>query len=170
MVLATRVEAKDGRAWQKTYSETWADAAGWRIQTRCKLCPDALGEAADIAAADIWPDADPQGEDAGFNGVITRTSRGEALYRSAIRSNALCSGSKISPREFDRFQPHQVSKKHALAARLRGLAAAGSPVYAHEGLRLDTLDQESAEEETSARNRVESGRFAETLADKTAQG
>ena len=41
----TRIEAKDGRAVEVTYQEMWGDEAGWRIQPRCKICPDAIGEA-----------------------------------------------------------------------------------------------------------------------------
>ncbi len=166
----TRVEARDGRFWEKTYSEIWTDETGWRLQSRCKICPDALGEAADLAAADIWPGADPTGEDAGFNGILTRTRRGEALYRAAIAAGALCQGPPISPREFDDFQPHHVRKKHALAARLRGLRAAGSPVYAHEDLRLAALDQNSREEEAGTKARVENGRFAEEMPDRREKG
>ncbi|MEW2913261.1 Coenzyme F420 hydrogenase/dehydrogenase, beta subunit C-terminal domain [Leisingera sp. JC11] len=159
----TRIETRDGRAFQKTYGEMWADEGGWRIQTRCKLCPDALGEAADVAAADIWPDASPDGDDEGFNGVITRTAAGEQLFRAACEAGSLTAGAGITPRQFDSFQPHQVRKKHALAARLRGMAAAGSPVFEHEGLRLEALDTNDAQEESGTLQRVRDGRFREEL-------
>jgi coenzyme F420 hydrogenase subunit beta len=136
----TRIETRSGDTVEMTYQEMWRDQAGWRIQSRCKLCPDALGEAADLAAADIWPGADPQGEDEGFNGVITRTKAGEALYREALSAGALTCGGKLTPEAFSETQPHQVAKKHNLAARLRGMVAAGNSVYAHSGLRLDKLD------------------------------
>ncbi|MCB4455638.1 Coenzyme F420 hydrogenase/dehydrogenase, beta subunit C-terminal domain [Leisingera sp. McT4-56] len=159
----TRIETSDGRTFQKTYGEMWADESGWRIQTRCKICPDALGEAADVAAADIWPDASPDGDDEGFNGVITRTAAGEQLFRAASEAGSLTVGADITPRQFDAFQPHQVRKKHALAARLRGMAAAGSPVYEHEGLRLETLDTHDAQEEMGTLQRVRGGKFHEEL-------
>ncbi len=54
-----RIETKDGHAFEKTYLELWEDKAGWEIETRCKLCPDSLGEAADIAAFDVWPGGSP---------------------------------------------------------------------------------------------------------------
>ena len=160
---ATRLETREGQAFEKTYLDMWADESGWRIQSRCKLCPDATGEAADIAAADIWPGGAPVGEDEGFNGVITRTQAGEALFRSAGAAGDLQLGKTITPRMFDDYQPHQVRKKHALAARLRGMEAAGAPVYAHQGLRLDALDAKDAEEEAGTAHRVRAGRFAEDL-------
>ena len=143
--------------------ELWGDEAGWRIQTRCKLCPDAIGEAADIAAADIWPDAQPEGEDAGFNGVITRTSTGQRLMQAAVEAGDLTLGKEHTPRDYDHFQPHQVNKKRAMAARLRGLSRAGWPVYSHKGLRLDTLDAGDDAEEQGAHDRALSGRFSEKL-------
>lgn len=160
---ATRVEVKDGRAWQCTYGDLWADEAGWRIQSRCKICPDANGEAADIAAADTWPGASPVGEDAGFNGIITRTAFGDALFEEAVSAGLLVRGEAIAPREFDDLQPHQVRKKRALAARLRGMLEAGSPIYAHEGLRIDELDSRDADQQDASRARVVAGRFSETL-------
>lgn len=159
----TRVETKDGRAFEKTYLDLWKDESGWRIQTRCKLCPDAIGEAADIAAADIWPGGAPTGEDAGFNGVITRTPEGQALFESAVAAGDLVAGRTHSPRDYDNFQPHQVAKKRAMAARLRGLCEAGKPVYHHSGLRLNELDAGDPDEQRGAVTRADSGRFSEPL-------
>ncbi|MDX1784586.1 MAG: Coenzyme F420 hydrogenase/dehydrogenase, beta subunit C-terminal domain [Roseovarius sp.] len=161
----TRVETRDGRAFEKTYPEMWGDEAGWRIQTRCKLCPDAIGEAADIAAADIWPGGGPVGEDAGMNGVITRSPVGQALLQSAVAAGALVLGRDHGPRDYDDFQPHQVAKKHSQAARLRGLVRAGRPVYRHAGLRLAALDAADAAQEDGAAQRAASGRFSEVMPD-----
>ncbi|WP_282091900.1 Coenzyme F420 hydrogenase/dehydrogenase, beta subunit C-terminal domain [Epibacterium ulvae] len=160
----TRIETRDGRSFEKNYPEMWADESGWRIQSRCKVCPDALGEAADIAAADIWPCAVPEGEDDGFNGVVTRTSAGEALYQSACRAGDLLTGAAITPREFDAYQPHQVNKKHALAARLRGMNSAGSVIYTHDqALRIAELDRHNRNEEIGTCDRVRMGRFFEEV-------
>ena len=76
----TRLETKDGRAFELSYQELWEDEAKWMIQPRCKICPDAIGLGADIAASDIWPGGSPEGEDDGFNGIIVRTKRGLELY------------------------------------------------------------------------------------------
>ena len=159
----TRVETKDGRAFEKTYLDLWADETGWRIQSRCKICPDAIGEAADIAAADIWPGGAPVGEDAGFNGVITRSPAGQALFESAVAAGNLVQGRDHTPRDYDDFQPHQVSKKRNLAARLRGLSGAGQPVYHHKGLRLDALDAGDASQEAGTCERAKIGKFCEPM-------
>ena len=123
----TVVETTAGERFTKSYLEMWEDESGWDVETRCKLCPDALGEAADVAAADVWPGGAPTGEDAGFNGIIVRTAVGQDLVASAVEAGELVLGDPITPREFDALQPHQVRKKEALAARYQGLADAGAP-------------------------------------------
>lgn len=159
----TRIETTAGDAYEKTYLDMWADEAGWRIQSRCKICPDAIGEAADIAAADIWPGGAPVGEDEGFNGVITRSAEGQALLESAVAAGALVLGRSHTPRDYDDFQPHQVLKKRNVAARLRGLAAAGQPVLAPRGLRIGRLDARDPEQEQGTCARARAGKFREAM-------
>ncbi len=162
----TRVETADGRAFTKTYAELWEDEAGWDIETRCKFCPDALGETADIVAADVWPNANPAGEDEGFNGIIVRTLAGEALMASAVASADVVLGDPIKPEDFSGFQPHQVTKKRALAARNAGLTMAGAPCIESIGLRLSELSDETGfdDERDGTFSRVINGRFAEPVA------
>lgn len=159
----TRIETRDGRAVEKTYRDLWLDEAGWQLETRCKLCPDALGEAADIAAADVWPGGSPVGEDEGFNGVIIRTGAGEDLFRSALAAGDLVAGEAIAPREFDGLQPHQVRKKQALKARLDALAEAGMPGLRTSGLRIEALAEEAGYEREfqGTLTRIREGRFRE---------
>ena len=135
----TVVETLDKRRFVKTYLELWENEAGWDVETRCKFCPDALGEAADVAAADIWPGGAPTGEDEGFNGIVVRTEAGEDLVASAAAAGELVLGGPITPREFDDFQPHQVRKKEALAARYQGLADCGIAPIETRGLRISEL-------------------------------
>ena len=164
----TRVETHDGLAFERTYRQMWRDEAGWEIETRCKFCPDALGETCDIVAADVWPGCDPVGEDAGFNGIIVRTPVGDALLTDAVAANDIVLGRHILPREFDSFQPHQVRKKQALKARFNGLSQVGAPIIRTVGLRLDELagmvDERQFREETlkTYRRKLE-GRFSETV-------
>ena len=155
----TVVETLDERRFVKTYLELWENEAGWEVETRCKFCPDALGEAADVAAADIWPGGAPTGEDEGFNGIIVRTEAGEDLVASAAAAGALVLGGPITPREFDDLQPHQVRKKEALAARYQGLADAGVAGIETRGLRIEELGrrinaERFASERAGARRRA----------------
>lgn len=162
----TRVETADGRAFTKTYAELWEDEAGWDIETRCKFCPDALGETADIVAGDVWPNANPTGEDEGFNGIIVRTPTGKDLIASAVASADVVLGDPITPQKFSWFQPHQVAKKQALAARNAGLTLAGGPCIEPIGLRLSELSDTAGfdDERDATFRRAINGRFAEPVA------
>ncbi|HTU86526.1 MAG TPA: Coenzyme F420 hydrogenase/dehydrogenase, beta subunit C-terminal domain [Solirubrobacteraceae bacterium] len=135
----TRIETRDGRAHELTYAQMWEDEATWRLQSRCKICPDAIGEAADIVAGDTWPDATPQGEDAGFNSILTRTAAGAELLEAAVAAGAITICRPLAPRELDCFNPHQVAKKRAVGARLLALRATGVPVPRVRGLRIARL-------------------------------
>ena len=163
----TRLETKDGRSFELTYQQMWADESTWRIQSRCKICPDAMGESADLVASDVWPGGGPTGEDEGFNGIIVRTRRGRELYDAALAAGAIVeSPRRVSFRDFDEFQPHQVRKKRAVWARLAGRKAAGQPVLEANGLRLTDCArqnslQENLAEARGARRRSNSGRLSE---------
>ena len=135
----TVVVTKAGERFTKSYLDMWADESGWQVETRCKFCPDALGEAADVASADIWPGGSPTGDDEGFNGIIVRTAAGEDLVASAVQAGDLVVADEITPRQFDDFQPHQVRKKEALAARYQGLTDAGVAPIETRGLRIQEL-------------------------------
>ena len=142
----------------------WADEGTWDLDSRCTVCPDALGEAADIAAADAWPGGAPTGEDEGFNAVTAYSPAGEQLLRDAVASGALVIGDPVTPREFDDLQPHQVRKKLALSARYEALAAAGKPIIETTGLRVEelasrmTADERAREIEGTA-VRIQRGRY-----------
>jgi len=146
----TRVEAKDGRAFEVTYNDLWEDEGKWRLQFRCKICADAIGELADIAVSDVWPGGGPTGEDAGFNGFITRTPKGHALLQEAERAGALVLLEDWDFRDLDWVQPHQVTKKQALAARLDAMRDAGVPTPSFQRLRLDAAAATSTEEDRRA--------------------
>jgi len=162
-----RLTTQDGRSFELTYQEMWEDEATWRIQPRCKICPDAIGESADLAASDVWPGGGPTGESDGFNGIIVRTAPGLELYRAALEAGAIVAEpGEVSFRDFDGFQPHQVRKKRAVWARLAGMRAAGQPVPETYGLRLaecarmNTL-AENLDEARGARRRARQGRLGE---------
>jgi len=133
----TRIETWDGRAFEVTYNDLWADEGKWRIFFRCKICGDAVGEAADIAISDVWPGGGPSGEDAGFNGFIARTPRGAELLRSAVESGALTLTKDMDFRDFNGVQPHQVRRKQAITARLAAMRDAGLATPDYPNLRLE---------------------------------
>jgi coenzyme F420 hydrogenase subunit beta len=168
----TRLETKDGRSFELTYQQMWQDEATWQIQPRCKICPDAIGESADLAASDVWPGGAPTGEDAGFNGIIVRTPKGLELFQAALEAGVIVvQPGEVAFRDFDEFQPHQVQKKRAAWARLAGMSAAGCPVPETVNLRLEECARlntfvENLDEARGARRRARAGRLGEPPAVK----
>lgn len=162
----TRIETRDGRGFELSYDDMWGDGAGWRIQPRCKICPDAVGEAADLVSADCWPGGAPEGEDEGFNAVLARTEAGGNLFERAVADGAVKIVRAIGFRDLDDFQPHQVRKKQAVWARLEGMRAAGLATPRVARLRLEELAATSDKganerEKQGAIERAAAGRLGE---------
>jgi coenzyme F420 hydrogenase subunit beta len=135
----TRIETRDGRVHELTYAEMWEDEATWRLQSRCKICPDAIGEAADIVAGDTWPNGTPLAEDEGFNSILARTAAGVELLEAAVAAGVITVCEPLSARQLDLFNPHQVAKKRAVGARLAALRAVRRPVPRVRRLRIARL-------------------------------
>lgn len=164
----TRIETKDGRAFELTYNDMWEEESKWRIQYRCKICADAIGESADIAASDVWLGGGPTGEDAGFNGILARTKRGAELVSAAVQDGALILDQTLTPRDMDVFQPHQVRKKRAVWARIHGLREAGKIAPQRSTLRVKRLALgnpagQNEQEKANTIKRIEQGQFQEPI-------
>ena len=167
----TRIETADGRVIEKNYLDMWGeDDTAWGLPFRCKVCPDGIGEAADIAASDTWPGGAPgwegQDEDEGTNAVLARSPAGLELMEAAVRDGALVDAGDIGPREMDDYQPHQVKKKLSVWSRYAGLKAAGRLVPDVRRLRIEELARERSFADNLAqargtRLRVRQGRTSE---------
>jgi coenzyme F420 hydrogenase subunit beta len=161
-----RIETKDGGAFELTYRQMWEDEAKWMIQPRCKICPDAIGQAADIVASDAWLNGGPAVEDEALNGIFVRTQRGLELYDAAVEAGVLAIKRPSSFAEFDVLQSHQVRKRRAVWARLKGMQAAGRPVPVVTNLALEDCARQNSlqanlAEARGARDRVRRGSLGE---------
>ena len=85
------------------------------------------------------PDRTEQHVDPGSNSTIVRTLAGEELMAAAAEAGYVKIESEITPRDMDRFQPHQVKKKRSVWARFVGMRIANSVVPDVRGLRLKPL-------------------------------
>ena len=115
------IKTKDGREYDSEYNSYWGEESTWRVPFRCKICPDAIGESADVAALDTWRGGSPKGEDEGFNAAIVRTKKGLDLMNDAAKAGFIHIGDKLKIEDIDDFQPHQVNKKKAVYARHLGM-------------------------------------------------
>lgn len=161
-----RIETRDGRAFTLTYRQMWEDAERWMIQPRCKICPDAIGQAADIVASDAWLNGGPAVDDEGLNGIFVRTTRGTELLDAAVAAGAIRIRRESSFAEFDVLQSHQVVKRSAVWARLKGMTLAGRPVPTVTGLALEACARGNSvaanlSEARGAYSRARSGRLGE---------
>ena len=161
-----RIETKDGRAFELSYRQMWEDEDKWMIQPRCKICPDAIGQVADIVVSDAWLNGGPAVEDEALNGIFVRTRRGLELFDAAIEAGALAIKRESSFAEFDVLQSHQVRKRRAVWARLKGMEIAGKPVPVVTDLALEDCARQNAladnlTEGRGARDRARRGRLGE---------
>jgi coenzyme F420 hydrogenase subunit beta len=132
----------EGREVSASYDESWGQHLGRTTQWRCKICPDGVGESADIAAGDLWR-VDERGyprfaESDGMSVLIARTRRGHEVVQRAAAAGVL----ELRPVDLADVvaaQPLQVSRRTTLAARLLGARVARRPVPRFRGFGLLAL-------------------------------
>jgi len=166
----TRIETAGG-AHEFHYIDYWGeDETTWTLPFRCKICPDGIGEATDIAAADTWIGGSPTREgsvdDLGTNALIARTRAGEKLIEAAAADGALTLEYDIMPDIVSVYQPHQVNKKYAAWSRHQGLKDAGHMAPQTARLRIEELAADLPEasnrfQREGTRQRVAAGKASE---------
>ena len=154
------IKTKDGREHDREYNSFWGEESTWRVHFRCKICPDAIGESADVAALDTWRGGSPKGEDEGFNAAIARTQKGIDLLKDAIKEGYLEKGDDLNIDDINDFQPHQLNKKKAVYARHLGMKKGGLPTLQTDGLRIKELYDKNdkkynAKEEEGTSSRID---------------
>lgn len=129
----------DGRTSRMSYAASWGDILSKEVQFRCKICPDGVGGAADVAAADAWYGGEtgyPEFEEAdGRSLIITRTRKGDALVAAAEAAGALLT-KPLELSEIRLMQPSQANRKRLLASRLAAMAVTGMPRPQVDGLQI----------------------------------
>jgi len=123
------VKSEAGTSGSLSYDESWGSALGPTVQWRCRVCPDGVGESADITAGDFWnattdgkPDFD---ESDGRSVLIARTRRGYDLVLRAAKAGYL----HLEPVDLGQVlqvQQYHKSRRELMAGRLIGQLLAGS--------------------------------------------
>jgi len=119
------IKSHAGAVHSFSYNEMWEDENRWQLQFRCKICPDSLGDLADVTVADVWPGGKPDNEGLGFNGFIARTKRGERLLKAAIRDGAITITEDLDYAGLELAQGSHMLKKQSLTSRLAAMRDAG---------------------------------------------
>jgi coenzyme F420 hydrogenase subunit beta len=135
-----RTTARDGRTFDVTYDTAWYDpTVPWTydMQFRCKICPDAVGEVADVSCPDGWVlrDGEPIHLEAeGRNILVARTRAGKALVERARAAGYLetvaCTMAELEATERD-----HLPRKLSAHARATGVRLAGRPSLRIRGYR-----------------------------------
>jgi len=124
----------DGKEFGTTYNETWkwptnpggpgAGITKYDIQWRCKICPDAIGELADVSCPDGWLFDEKEGrhvsvdgDDLGQNLVLARTAVGEELVRECVAAGKLVLA-PIEIKEIEQMHSDHYPRKCSWPVRL----------------------------------------------------
>lgn len=178
----THMETKDGRSADMTYDQLYyTPNVPWvyDMQFRCKICPDAIGTVADIAAPDGWAmrDGKPIHEEAdGVNIAIARTDKGVALLQSAAKAGALVLDDFSVPELYAMHGDH-LDRRLGAPARLLGMRFANAPIPRLVGFEMGAMLRQAARRFgwcatlrdlwaafTGARRRAKAGAHREPLA------
>lgn len=141
----TKAQLKDGSTRQCTYNESWGGILRNHTNDLCKICPDGIGEQADIVAADAWygdtdgyPDFD---EKEGRSLLIARTEVGLNILKNAIAENAIVA-TPLNIREIDAMQPGQLNRRKQLRMRILAFKLMGRrvPKFNYQALKQYEID------------------------------
>ncbi|MBS0222361.1 MAG: Coenzyme F420 hydrogenase/dehydrogenase, beta subunit C-terminal domain [Proteobacteria bacterium] len=129
-----RIEGQHDVVREMTYEQAWHTSGvpwsyGSSLQFRCKICPDAEGELADIACPDGWVVKDRKRiyDDApGVNLAVVRTRKGGELLREAVAAGYLELAS-FDMDEIEDMHGDHVRRKLGQPARNLGLRLMGQP-------------------------------------------
>ena len=131
------VESTDGRSAEMTYEESWGRLVQTPRQLRCTLCPDGLGELADVTGGDAWH---RQGEGAdGISLILARTPHGAEVVAGAIRDGYL--DATISDAARVVLAQPLTRRRMLVPARVAALRTAGLPAPRYPGFRLPTASR-----------------------------
>lgn len=147
----TEARTSDGQVATMRYADSWGRHLSPEVQYRCKICPDAVGGSADIAAADAWYGGEtgyPTFEEQdGRSLVIARTAAGQELLARAAASGAIALAD-LDPAEIDLMQPAQARRKRLVAARIAAARTLLQPVPAMAGLAIGAAARRAMVSET----------------------
>ncbi|MEN6383761.1 MAG: Coenzyme F420 hydrogenase/dehydrogenase, beta subunit C-terminal domain [Phycisphaerales bacterium] len=130
---------KDGTIQQRqlTYEQSWGDILQKYRQWRCYICPDHIGEFADIAVADAWHRKATEHQP-GRSVIIARTKRGKEMIENAIESGYLEAG-VVTSGILPQCRPGQAEYQGKLWARLKTLKMMGVAIPSYRGFNFYRL-------------------------------
>jgi coenzyme F420 hydrogenase subunit beta len=119
MAMVQYMENGHIKSAELTYEQSWGDILQKYRQWRCYICPDHIGEYADIAVADAWHRSVAENQP-GRSVMITRTVRGGRFFEQAMGSGFI-QGEEVSHETLPACRPGQAGYQGGLWARVQTL-------------------------------------------------
>jgi coenzyme F420 hydrogenase subunit beta len=133
-----RLQTRDGRVRYRDYPDYFDRHLAAIVPPRCRICPDALAELADISVGDAWLKRF-EGSD-GVSDLIVRTPAGERLLADLAARLEL---TEASPDEMVASQSETYRvKRNVCRGRLWLRSLAGRPLPAYPGLDLQATSRD----------------------------
>lgn len=107
-----KVSFEDGKIFRCSYNESWGQVLGRDVRFRCKICPDGIGQYADLVVGDAWHTKDGYPdftEQEGRSFLLARNARGAELAEKA-RDAGILSLSPLDIRGLEQMQPYQYQR------------------------------------------------------------
>ena len=115
-----KVSFKDGGSFSCSYNDSWGKVLGRDICFRCKICPDGIGQYADIVVGDAWDTVDGYPdftEKEGKSFILIRSHQGLRVIQDAHKKRII-NLSPLSLQNLEKMQPYQYNRLHTIAYRL----------------------------------------------------
>lgn len=116
-----------------SYMDSWGRLASYRPM-RCHLCPDGLGQSADISCGDAWERFNDK-PDPGRSIVIVRTERGKEILLRAMAAKYV-ELERVGPEAIIAAQPNLLQKRRELFGRLFAMKLLWVPTPSFPGFSL----------------------------------
>lgn len=133
------------QACKLSYSESWGRYLNKHLQLRCKVCPDGIGEHADLVFGDGWyltENNEPSfSEREGRSLIIARNAKGLEILNSGISAGTLQVDS-FSLEELNLIQPHQRRRRALALSRVLALRLFGMETPDYHRYRLFSLSKQ----------------------------
>ncbi len=135
----TKATLKNGESRTMTYNDSWGKVLNRHLQTRCKICPDGIGEFADIVCADGW-EGDEKGypsfaEREGNSLILLRTTKGRELFRNA-EADGVVKAETFDTNSIFSIQPFQYYRRTTILPRLLAMRLLMLKTPSYKGFEL----------------------------------
>lgn len=125
----------EGKEYKTSYENAWSNFLGRDVKKICRYCMDGIGEAADLACADLWYLTDDNKPDFserdGRSLILCRNEKAETVFKDAVDKKYVYAKRYESMDSLKSCQPYHYSRRVTMRWKLLALKIFGrfSPNY-----------------------------------------